>query len=151
MRGVVALILLCFVRGAVAVGCAITPDGSGHVNVPPGTIAIQDGAFSGCTALESITFPTSLETIGNDAFSGCTSLVEAKLAHTQVMSIGSRAFNECTELTTLTVPSTLQTTGSQLLRNCDKLQALDLSSTSMVSLGYQWFAFALNERRDVRR
>ena len=43
MRGVVTILLLSLVHG-VGAACAITPDGSGHVVVPPGTVAIADAA-----------------------------------------------------------------------------------------------------------
>ena len=46
----------------------------GDVAVPEGVIAINNGAFSGCTALISVSLPNSLEWILPSAFTGCTAL-----------------------------------------------------------------------------
>jgi len=40
------------------------------INVPEGVTRIGDGAFSFCPALESITLPSTLESIGKDPLEG---------------------------------------------------------------------------------
>ncbi|MBE6533657.1 MAG: hypothetical protein E7678_01615 [Ruminococcaceae bacterium] len=38
-------------------------------------VEIKDNAFKGCSTIESITIPSSIERIGNEAFRGCSSLI----------------------------------------------------------------------------
>lgn len=141
-----ALLLLSLARG-VGAACAITPDGAGHVDVPAGTTSIANSAYKDCTSLVSITFPASLQTVGDEAFKGASNLIVADLESTKVTSIGARAFSDC-RLTTVKLPSTLQTTGRQVFWQCSRLLALDLSATSMVTIEPQWFAFAVLGRKD---
>ena len=59
---------------------------------------IDDGAFAGCTALESITIPETVVNIGADAFNGCTSLESITLTSVTPPTVGSYAFantNDC--------------------------------------------------------
>ena len=63
-----------------------------------GLIKIDDRAFAGCTALESITIPETVEVIGADAFNGCTSLESITFTSVTPPTIGSDAFantNDC--------------------------------------------------------
>lgn len=46
-----------------------------HITIPESVQYIGEAAFSGCTSLESITIPASVLKIYNDAFGGCKSLV----------------------------------------------------------------------------
>ena len=63
-------------------------------------ISIGESAFSNCTALESINFPSSLTTIGASAFQGC-GLKTIDFANTSSLdSIGAWAFAQCKSLTT---------------------------------------------------
>lgn len=51
----------------------------------------NDGVFSNCTNLTSVSFPDSMTFIGDYAFSGCTGLIEITLP-ASVTSIGTGAF-----------------------------------------------------------
>lgn len=63
-------------------------------------ISIGESAFSNCTALESINFPSSLTTIGASAFQG-SGLKTIDFANTSSLdSIGAWAFAQCKSLTT---------------------------------------------------
>ena len=44
------------------------------VNIQQGVTSIGDDAFSGCTALTSVTIPANVTHIHSNAFSGCTGL-----------------------------------------------------------------------------
>ncbi len=78
--------------------------------------ALNDRAFSGCTALENVIFDGKVDTIGEQAFYNCTSLVEFTLPNNAV-TIKDHAFFQCENLATL------------------KLQ----QNTSIVSLGVATF------------
>ena len=62
----------------------------------------MDGAFSGCTSLNSITIPENVTTIGNGAFDGCTSLNSIVIPKS-VTKIGTSVFRGCTSLTTIDI------------------------------------------------
>lgn len=60
-------------------------------------IGIADNAFQGCVNLTSITFPETLQTIGNWAFRNCRNLSEI-IIPSGVTQIGTRAFANCSSL-----------------------------------------------------
>ena len=62
-----------------------------------GITSIGEFAFAECTALESITFPLSVESIGLCAFGDCQSL-KSIIIPDNITSIGSQAFIYCTSL-----------------------------------------------------
>ena len=59
--------------------------------------SIDSYAFSNCSALESISFPSSLQTIGYDAFCYCTKLPLLNIP-SSVTTISNYAFSGCTGL-----------------------------------------------------
>lgn len=66
------------------------------------TKIIYSQAFSDCEALESITFPKKVTTIGDKAFYRCLAITEITIPD-NVKYIGEEAFVYCSALTTLTV------------------------------------------------
>ena len=66
---------------------------------------IDNGAFSHCTGLTSITIPSSVTSIGSWAFFGCTGLTSITIPDS-VTSIGGSAFYSCTGLTSITYTGT---------------------------------------------
>ena len=85
---------------------------------------IEDGAFTDCAALTSISLPDVITTIGNNAFMGCTSL-ENVIFGTGPISIGDSAFENCTALTSITLP-TDATTGTNTFKGCTLLKSVKL-------------------------
>ena len=83
----------------IASKCVICPDADGHVDYPPGEVAIADSAFKGCGLLKTITIPDSVSSIGSSAFrsSGLTSIV----LPSSLTSVGASAFHGCGSLVTL--------------------------------------------------
>ena len=62
----------------VYAGCAITPDGNGHVDIPSSWTTIGKWAFRECTSLTSITIPDNVTTIGRGPYQ-CTSLTSVTI------------------------------------------------------------------------
>lgn len=76
--------------------------------------AIDDYAFSGCTALKSVTFPQKVAGIGDYAFSDCTALASVKFPEgaelyvtstVQIFAVGAYSFSGCTALKSISVPA----------------------------------------------
>ena len=55
---------------------------------------IEDGAFSGCTKLTSVTIPDSVTSIGGDAFCDCTSLTSITIPNRETYSWGITKTNQ---------------------------------------------------------
>lgn len=84
-------------------------------------VGIDDMAFMGCAKLTSVTFPSTLKTIGEGAFYGCTSLTSVNLSD-KVTSLGASAFYGCSSLTEAVLGTGITTLGSSLFRNDAKLK-----------------------------
>ena len=77
-----------------------------HYDVPAGTVAIGDGAFSDSMMsipLETVSLPMGLKSIGRRAFSGCGRLISLTVPLT-VKSIDPTAFYNCVSLERLSLP-----------------------------------------------
>ena len=87
--------------------------------------AIDNEAFGNCTALQSITLPQGLQSIGTSAFTGCTDLESITLPE-GLQSIGDAAFYGCTALQNATLPEGLQTIGNRAFGYCPALESITL-------------------------
>jgi len=135
--------------------CAYPPDASGHVNVPEGVTSIGYQAFSGCEALRSITFPStltridswaftyrqlaalefpeSLEQVASNAFYGVRDVSSVTLP-SKCLSLGSGAFTQMPDLTSFTFPSTFENVPPWCFFNSKKLATVNFPS-SLKSVG----------------
>ncbi|MBE5766933.1 MAG: PKD domain-containing protein [Clostridiales bacterium] len=96
------------------------------------------GAFTGCSALESVNLPYGLETIGSYAFSGCTSLPNPAFSKT-LQTIGTHAYYGCTSITALNFPELnegddpldygLKTIKEAAFKNCSNIKSIHLANT----------------------
>ena len=144
-------------------GSIIIPERVLHEGKTYTVTSIEGGAFSGCSALTSVTFPasltsigaeafrgcealtsvdlssTSLTYIGNDAFWYCVALTSVDLSSTSLTSIGDGAFLDCGALTSVAFPASLTSIGGSAFSDCDALTSVDLSSTSLTYIGHQAF------------
>ena len=108
-------------------------------------LAINDYAFSGCTALKALDLPENLGTLDSYAFKGCKALTtvnfvaNAKFIKPEtteggtdpapeaydpaglVTTIGDGAFMDCTSLTTITLPYFIARIGNSAFENCTAL------------------------------
>ena len=94
--------------------------------IDEGVTRIGDNAFTDMRSVTSLTFPSTLKSVGEYSFSniGITELtVPANLE-----SLGEYAFNACHELLTLTIPSNTQLTSiaKGAFSYCENLSAVNL-------------------------
>lgn len=82
-------------------GTYYVPSSLKEVKISRGNILY--GAFMNCYNLTSITFGSSISSIGEFAFRNCLSLTSYTVPQT-ITSIGLGAFNGCKNLTSLTIP-----------------------------------------------
>ena len=92
--------------------------------------AIDDDAFSGCTAITSVKAPSGLREIGDSAFSGCTNLESITLPDS-VREIGENAFENCTSLISFTFPESVKVVSPYTFYGCTSLG----SGTGRVRMG----------------
>lgn len=94
--------------------------------------AIAAGAFSDLAALERVSLPDSLTSIGAETFARCTNLRDAKLS-CALESIGEGAFRGCRHLERLDLPKSLTSIGNSAFSNTS-LSQLAIPS-SCVNIG----------------
>ncbi|MBP0972879.1 MAG: leucine-rich repeat protein [Oscillospiraceae bacterium] len=84
-------------------------------------------AFSGCTALTSVTIPDSVTSIGDNVFPGCTALQSITIPDS-VTTIGEGLFRFCSSLTSVTLPDGLTSLGEEAFRGCEALESVAIPS-----------------------
>ena len=94
-------------------------------NIRQGTLVIGDGAFEGCSYLQSITIPDSVTSIGDMAFNGCDSLQYITIPDS-VTSIGVSAFLMCSSLQSITIPDSVTSIGDGAFSCCTSLIKVDV-------------------------
>ena len=62
--------------------------------------SVGKNAFSGCSGVTKVTFPSTVTTIGDYAFSGCNAMLEMFIPAT-ITSIGNYVFNSCSKLSSV--------------------------------------------------
>lgn len=84
---------------------------------------VDEGAFSSCDSLTSITLPAGMITIGNSAFQNCKSLKSIVLPN-GVTSIGNRAFYGCESLLSVNIPKGVTTIDEYVFYGCKTLSSM---------------------------
>ena len=99
--------------------------------INPGVTRIGAAAFSKCTNLTNVTFPSSVKHISACAFSGCSSLNSINLPN-GLESIEFSAFSGCNSLSSITIPSSVTYIGVTKYYNafsgCDGLVSIVVES-----------------------
>ncbi|MCL2053824.1 MAG: phage tail tube protein [Oscillospiraceae bacterium] len=90
-------------------------------------------------ALTSITFPDSLEKIGDNAFAFSTNLKTVDLSNTQLKVIDARVFSYNSTLASIILPNTLEEIGDNAFIGCWELETINLSNTKLKSIGNHAF------------
>lgn len=101
--------------------------------------SIPEGAFSGCTALTTITLPAGLKSIGKSAFSSCAKLTTVNLPD-GIESIGEEAFKGCANLGGLCIPASVTSIGKDAFSGCSALTDVAFGGTEeqWKSIGYSF-------------
>lgn len=115
-----------------------------NVTLPEGLVSIGEGAFrqnvdavqkqyaetngkKPFTALKSMKFPSTLETIGKDAFAGCDALTDISFPkNAGLKEIGKHAFAVCVRLKEISLPDSLERIGDSAFVNCLALKKANL-------------------------
>jgi len=116
----------------------VCPSGKAMQYTIPGCVtSIGDGAFAGCTELNSITMPNSVTSIGGSAFDGCTGLNSITIPGS-VTSIENCAFWGCTGLNSITIPGSVTSIEDCTFRGCTGLTSVTIPSsvTSILDLSF---------------
>ena len=99
---------------------------------------IGNYAFFNCSALTSISIPSSVTSIGESAFVGCSGLTSVSIP-SSVTSIGESAFEGCLGLTSVSIPGSVTSIGNAAFRGCSNITILIISMTtppSFTSCGF---------------
>lgn len=99
------------------------------VELPAGLTAIRTDTFRNCTGLESITIPDSVTDISVSAFEGCSSLKRVVLQE-GLKSIDSHAFSGCVALEKIVIPDSITVIGWESFSACDALQAIEVGENN---------------------
>lgn len=103
----------------------VTDMSLGTFAVPQDTRIIASGAFSGCTALVSVTLPEGLLAIGPYAFSACGMLASLQFPST-LERIDQYAFAECAALSAVVIPANVTHIGAHAFDKCTALSSVSL-------------------------
>ena len=115
------------------------------VSIPDSVTEIGEEAFAGCSALESVTIPGSVAEIGEGAFAGCRAL-ESVTIPDSVTEIGEFAFLYCESLESVTIPNSVTKIGEYAFSNCSALKSVTIPS-SVTKIGE--YAFSCSALKSV--
>ena len=108
------------------------------VTLPNTITEISAEAFRYCTGLTKVTLPAALTTIGKTAFNGCTALQNIALP-ASLTEIGRYAFGGCESLTSVTIPSGVKIVSAGSFYHCFKLAKVTLPE-GVTEIGDQAFS-----------
>ena len=83
--------------------------------------------FYGCTGLESVKFPSTLEEMAFSSFFDCTNLETIDLSKTKVASIEAALFSNCSSLTSVSFGPETSVFCNTVFVGCSSLTTIDLS------------------------
>lgn len=110
------------------------------IELPEGLTEIGNSwngsVFSGCTGLESVTFPSTLEEMVFSSFWGCTNLETIDLSKTKVASIEAALFHDCSSLTSVSFGPETSVFNNTVFVGCSSLTTIDLSLCEAVPVFY---------------
>ena len=87
--------------------------------------SIDNGAFSSCSSLASITLPAGVTSIGNSAFGNCYSLASIVIPD-GFNSIDNYVFQNCYSLASIAIPDSVPSIGDYDFRNCSSLASITI-------------------------
>ncbi len=99
---------------------------------------IENGVFSGCEGLESLTIHSRVESIKEYAFKNCKGLTGTLTIPGSVKSIENGAFTNCSSLSTLSISNGVTSIGNNAFKYCSGLTSV-LIPNSVISIGISAF------------
>ncbi len=99
--------------------------GSLTVVLEEGVSSVGDSAFSGNTALRSITLPSTVAELPNNCFNGCSMLSSVKMSDS-VTKLGTSAFKGCKRLTAFELPTSVAEIGDSAFSECTLLKSVSV-------------------------
>ncbi len=112
------------------------------VTLPVGVTSIGKGAFYSCCNLSEITIPDSVTYIGNSAFVRCESVAEILLPK-GITSIGDDTFFFCLALKSVIIPDNVKSIGNSAFQCCLRLTSITIPD-SVKSIGENAFNGCIN-------
>ena len=110
-----------------------------HDNVNYTVTAIGDNALRNSHNMTSVSFPSTITSIGEGAFFNCTALTSIDLSGcTGLTTLNMSTFFQCTSLESVTLPSGLTSIGQSAFANCPMTQ-IELPS-GLTTIGVSAFA-----------
>jgi len=95
-------------------------------------MSIGASAFSGCESLTTLNISsTSIKTIENGAFNGCSSLQTVVLPDT-VVEIQANAFTACASLNNVEFGNNTEIIGTQAFKDCSKIKTIDTKNVLQI-------------------
>ena len=108
------------------------------VQLNEGLLTIGGMAFVSCSALRSVTVPSTVTTLGQCAFQCCINLIEVQL-NDGLEVVGECAFQFCSALRSVTIPSTVTSLGHGAFYDCSNLVEVRLNE-GLLTVGRGTFA-----------
>jgi len=113
------------------------------LNVKGELTQIGEGAFMGCTALESVQLGSGLTSLPFSAFYGCSSL-KSVIIPEGVTLISEDAFKDCSSIVTAVIPSSVTEIENSAFDGCEALKTVFFGGTEA-----EYDAIAINEKNDA--
>lgn len=104
--------------------------------------AIAGGACGGCTLMQEVIVPDSVQEIGPMCFAYCTELTSVQLP-ANLKKISNGLFSQCTKLRNIKIPSSVKTIEKDAFYRCDSLFMVHLPE-SVKGIGETAFAACPN-------
>ena len=110
---------------------------------------IKQNAFIGCS-IKSITFPSSIEFIGDSAFSECSILDLVTFPEqSKLTSISSNTFSQCSNLKSISIPPTIEIIFNSAFQGCSNLESINFPEQSKLSEIYLYAFFKCEKLKSI--
>lgn len=106
---------------------------------------VGNDAFKGCSLLETVTLPESVEEIGSATFAFCTNLKSFAIP-SKVTAISDGMFYGCTSLTSYTVPAHVTAIGKYAFAQCPGITEFNVPD-NVTSVGVRLFYYSTNLKK----
>lgn len=104
------------------------------ITLPNSIVSIGAGAFKGCENLELINIPTNMKVIKSETFYNTRvvtdTLLQAIVVPNKVTTLGDYAFANNTNVGKVTIPANMLSIGTCCFENCTNLDTVTFSGTS---------------------